>query len=134
MANVSIGPNTEYLTSGREYMWSREQGHIMKKTVVLAAASTDQGSVLRKGLALGKITATGKYSPFNVGNSPTGTNVFRGFLDDEIDLRNADGAARDAVSQMVVWGRVKETATIGVTAQGKTDASLGANGCFFIWD
>jgi hypothetical protein len=134
MANVSIGPSQEYLTSGREYLHSREAGHVMKKTVILSSAATDQQSTLRKGLALGKVTASGKYSAFGVANSPAGTNVFRGFLDNEVDLRDDNGVAQDCAAQMVVFGRVKETNTVGVTAQAKTDASLGANGCFFIWD
>ena len=133
MANVSIGPNQEYLTSGREFLHSREQGHVMKKTVVLASTATDQASVLRKGLAMGKITASGKYAQYDNG-ALDGTEVFRGFLDDEIDLRDSNSVAQDANSQMVVFGRVKEANTFGVNAAAKTDASLGANGTFFIWD
>lgn len=139
MGNVSIGPNQEYLTSGREYLHSRVEGHVMKKTVVVDRLAADQpGSILRKGYALAKITTSGKYKEYDNDDSD-GTEVFRGFLDQELDMKDLNGVIADQVAQMVVFGRVKETNIFmldlgnDLTA-AKTDAANGDNGCFFVWD
>src|SRR5688572_627772 len=104
--NMGFGPSAEVLsTSGREYLWSRVEGHWMKKTIVISSVARYSGSmVLPKGLALGKITASGKYKEYTDGLSD-GSEVFRGFLDNEQSLAGADGNALDAAAVMVVFGR-----------------------------
>jgi len=109
----------------------------MIKTIVIDSTARNGGvTLLPKGLALGKITATGKYKEYDDSDGD-GTGVFRGFLNEEKELAY-NGVAADVQAEMVVWGRV---ITNNVTwddsneaAAAKTDASTGANGCFFIWD
>ena len=134
----AIGLSVEQEVVGREYLLDREHGHVVKKTIRISHAAVDTGhtgytNVLRKGLALGVITATGEYGAYDNGASD-GRTVFRGFLDQEVDLRNDLGSAVDQHAVMVVSGRVDESEVFGIDANGKTDAATGASGCFFIWD
>jgi hypothetical protein len=131
--NTSLGPSVEYLSSGREYVLDRSDGHTMFKAVVISSAARDQGYTLRKGLALGKITASGKYAQYNDAASD-GTQTFRGFLDEEVDLRDIEGNFVDYSTKMLIWGRVNSSNVFGIDANGKTDAANGQAGCFFIWD
>ena len=132
MPNFPVGPSQERIASGREYVLDRQ--HVIKKTVVVSRTATDSGggpsTTLRKGLALGKETSTGKYYAYNVGNSPTGTSTFRGFLDVELDLLDAAGVAQDAQAPMVVWASILTSAINGIAAT----AQDGTNGCFFLWN
>jgi len=134
----AIGLGTEQSVTGREYLLDREHGHVVKKTIRIAHTATDTThtgytNVLRKGLAMGIITASGEYSEYIAGNSD-GTETFYGFLDQEVDMRNDLGSAVDQHAVMVVSGRVDESETFGVDTAAKADAANGDNGCFFIWD
>ena len=133
MSNVPLGPTSEIITSGSEYLNSRVEGTFMKRGVLIAStARYNGGTTLPKGLALAKITASGKYAEYDDGNSD-GTEEFRGFLDQDIDLLDATGVARDAQASMVFWGWVNTANTFGEDAAAKTDAADGQNECFFIW-
>jgi len=132
MPNISIGPNTEYLVSGREYLLDREAGHVMRETVILDSSARDSSqTTLRKGLALGKIASTGKYRDYGSGNSD-GSQTFRGFLDEESDLLNVVGTATDRPAPMVIFGRVNTPNTFGLSGSPITGLD-GSTGCFFIW-
>jgi len=128
--NTPLGPSVQLVTSGREYLLDRT--HFMKKAVIIDSQARDSSSsTLRKGLALGKITSSGKHMQYDTGNSPAGINVLRGFLDTELDLKDWQGNNVDAVSEMVIFGRVDANQTFGISATAI--ATDGTNGCLFIW-
>ena len=86
--------------------------------------TTDSGSTpattLRKGLVLGRVTATGKYKQYDDAASD-GTEVAAGILDKEIDLLGDDGQAVDSQATMLVHGLVAESGLYGIDAAGKGD-------------
>lgn len=85
--------------------------------VVLASTARDPGSapttVLRRGLVLGKITASGKHAQYDPA-ATDGTQVPVGILNDSTDLFDPRaGAATDRTAQMRVWGMVKPASLYG---------------------
>jgi len=135
MPNTPLGPSAEVTTSGREYLHSRAIGHVIKKTVILVSTARDQGNTLRKGLALGKIAATGKFKDWDTSKSD-GSQTFRGFLDEEVDMMDQFGNFQDRQATMVVWGRVKVANVFVATGNGSFPLTGldGSTGCFFIQD
>jgi hypothetical protein len=80
-------------------------------SVTIASSST----VLSGGQVLGKITASGKYTAYNNGNSD-GTEVARGILFERVDA--SDG---DHLGSMMVHGVVRSGSLIGIDSAGITD-------------
>lgn len=83
--------------------------------------------VVKSGVVLGKITASGKYGPYN--NLATdGREVARGFLFKTTDLRGTTAAAaQDVTAAMLVHGEVIEAylpTGHGLDAAGRTDLPL----------
>ena len=64
---AQIGFQTERFISGREFIINND--HVMTIGVVLVSTTTDSGNnpttTLRRGLTLGKITASGKYAAYS---------------------------------------------------------------------
>ena len=83
-------------------------------------ASNTPTTTLRKGLVMGKITATGKYAQYDDA-AQDGTQVARCILADEVNLLDEEGAAQDGQSVGVVHGVVEEAKLIGLDANGKAD-------------
>ena len=83
------------------------------------AGNTPQ-TTLRKGLILGKVTATGKYAQYD-DLASDGTEVAACILADEVNLLDADGNAQDAHATGVIHGVVDESKLIGIDANGKAD-------------
>jgi hypothetical protein len=77
-------------------------------------------TTLRKGLVIGKITATGKYAQYNDAAND-GTQVARCILADEVNLLDEEGTAQDGHSVGVIHGVVEEAKLIGLDANGKAD-------------
>ena len=77
-------------------------------------------TTLRKGLVLGKITASGKYAQYDDAASD-GTQVAVSLLADEVNLLDEEGTAQDAHSVGVIHGAVQESKLIGLDANGKAD-------------
>jgi len=136
-ANLQVGPQTVASpTSGREFVLDRGIGQVTHYPggIVIAAAARDAGSTnLRKGLVMGKITASGKYSQYLDTNSD-GTEVARGILDEEVDLKDPDGNARDAQGKlMVIRGVIDNSALFGIDANGRADMDQGRNGAALVF-
>jgi hypothetical protein len=100
--------------------------HGIKVAVTIASTAADSGgtptTTLRKGLVLGKVTATGKYKQYANGASD-GTEVAAGILDDEVNLLDESGTARDSQATMLIHGFVTESKVFGIDANGKADLS-----------
>ncbi len=91
-----------------------DETHILSKTIVVAAGA----GVLEAGTALGMVTATGKYKPYNNANTD-GTEVCRGLLMHKVDATSADQTAT-----LLFHGYVKESECTGVDAAAKADLPL----------
>ena len=92
--------------------------------VTIAAEARDSGNTptttLRRGLVVGKITASGKYAQYD--NTATdGTGEAAGILVHEVDLLGPYAAAADATGLILVHGYVKESVCIGLDEDGKAD-------------
>lgn len=118
---VQLGYGASREARDNEYKLS---DHGIKVAVTLASSAADAGSTptttLRKGLILGKVTATGKYKQYANGASD-GTEVAAGILDDEVNLLDESGAARDSQATMLIHGFVSESKLRGIDSSGKAD-------------
>lgn len=115
--------------------WGRE----LDTTVLLASTARDPNSplrttILRAGLVLGRITASGKYAQYNDGASD-GTQTAVGLLLSDVDLLDASAVAQDVPAVIMQAGEFDEASIpasganySGIDANGKTD--LGAR-CVF---
>lgn len=118
---VQLGYGASRETGDNEYKLS---DHGIKVAVTLDAGAADAGSspttTLRKGLVLGRVTATGKYRQYDDG-AVDGTEVAAGILDVEVNLLDSNGEAADSQATMLVHGYVAESKLTGVDAGGKAD-------------
>jgi hypothetical protein len=121
MVQLGYGPARQ--TTDNEYKFS---DHGIKVAVTIASTASDAGNTpattLRKGLVLGKVTATGKFKQYSNGASD-GTEVAAGILDDETNLLDAAGTAGDSQATMLIHGYVRESKLHGIDANGKADLS-----------
>lgn len=75
----------------------------------------DIGTILA-GTAMGRVTATKKWMPYNNADSPAGIGVLRGFLRDTVDT-----TGREYLGNIVLAGMLRNSKLIGVDANGITD-------------
>ncbi len=100
--------------------------HGRESTVAIVIDSTALDSAntptttLRKGLVLGKITATGKYKEYDTSASD-GTETARVILDDEADLLDENATAVDTEALGAFRGDFIASALIGLDAGAKAD-------------
>ena len=118
---VQLGYGAARTAQDNEYKLS---DHGIKVAVTVDSASADSGgsptTTLRKGLVLGKVTASGKFKQYN-NAAADGTEVAAGILDDEVNLIDEAGTARDSQATMLIHGFVKESKLHGIDANGKAD-------------
>ena len=92
--------------------------------IVLDAAARDDDNspttTLRKGLVLGKVTATGKYKEYDPSASD-GTETARLILDDAVDLLDEAADAADTEGLGAFRGDFVAAALIGLDAGAKAD-------------
>jgi len=116
--NVPIGGGSTYVVEGREFLMS---DHYACINVVIASTARDNGSTtLRKGLVMGKITASGKFAQYD-DNAADGTETAVGILLEDVNLLDEGGTARDARGTLVVHGIVDNSKLIGIDANGRAD-------------
>jgi hypothetical protein len=91
-------------------------------TVSGAARDTNNSptTILQAGLAMGKITASGKYAQYD-DSASDGTEVLVGLLADQQDTQDETPADRDAICTLVIQGTVDASKVYGVDANGKAD-------------
>ena len=101
-----------------------DHGRESTVAVVLDSTARDSGNTptttLRKGLVLGKVTATGKYKEYDSGASD-GTETARVILDDEVVVLDETGTAADTDAVGAFRGDFVASALIGLDAGAKTD-------------
>jgi hypothetical protein len=92
--------------------------------IVLDATARDSGNspttTLRKGLVLGKVTATGTYKEYDP-SAVDGTGTARVILDDEVDLLDDTATAVDTEGVGAFRGDFVADALIGLDAGAKAD-------------
>ena len=95
------------------------------KAVIISSVARDSGNtpttVLREGLVLGEVTASGEYREYN--NTYTdGSQTADLILAEQVDLVDPEtNAAVDSPALCVYKGRVSNGALIGIDANGRTD-------------
>lgn len=98
--------------------------HVMEVGIHIDSSARDSGNTpttkLRPGLALGKITASGKHKEYDPSASD-GSEVCVGFLKDQVNVLDADGVATDEQGVLVFHGYVDESACHGLDAAAKVD-------------
>ena len=87
--------------AGNEHLVHKEGGIVIDKSA--RHAGRNPTTTLRKGLALGKITATGKYTGYDPDGSD-GTEIARGILPFDIDLLDPNATAQDSRQSGMVVG------------------------------
>ena len=101
-----------------------DHGRESTVAIVLDSTARDSGNspttTLRKGLVLGKITATGKYMEYDPSASD-GTETARVILDDEVDVLDESAAAADTEGLGGFRGDFVASALIGLDAGAKAD-------------
>ena len=118
----SPGLGTEATDTTSEFLL--DTVHVIQQGVTIANTARDSGNTptttLRKGLVLGKVTATGKYKEYN-DTASDGTQTAVGILREEVKVVDSDGNAMDAAGVIVRHGIVDESDLIGIDANGKAD-------------
>jgi len=91
---------TDHLGTGA-FLKSEGAGHISRETIVIASGA---GLVLA-GTVLGKITASGKYAPYDDdgGESDNGTRTAAAVLLADVDATSADATGVGIVRLAEVW-------------------------------
>lgn len=101
-----------------------DHGRESTVAIVIDAAAEDAENTpttsLRKGLVLGKVTATGKYKQYDDA-AQDGTAVARLILEDEVDLLDESGVAADTEAVGGFRGDFVAAALIGLDANGRAD-------------
>ena len=117
----NFGVGTEQVDTPTEF---RLSDHGILVGVTIASTARDSGNTptttLRRGLVVGKITASGKYAQYS-GAATNGTGTAAGILVHEVDLLGPYASAQDATGLMLVHGYVKESVCIGLDEDGKAD-------------
>lgn len=114
----SLGVSAEAAFIASEHLMGKRVGVTLDSTVVGADANGDK--ILTAGTVLQKITATGKYGPYNA-TEDDGRELITGdlaFLRETVNLRNGDEAVG-----VLLHGSVIEARTSGVTSSVKTSLS-----------
>ncbi len=118
---LTPGMHDERFTDETNIYWGRWDQREYVQAIV-DSASTDAGNTdttqLRTGLAMGVVTSTGKFKPWNP-YATDGTNYLVGFLLDEIDLTYV-GSTKARLNAIVVKGQIKDDFIVipGESARG----------------
>lgn len=118
-------------TFAPNYDWVKNMDSLVQVPVQISLAAVDptlpatyQTGLLRSGLTLGKVTATGVYKEYDDADGD-GTEVAAGFLLHPILLLDPFGAAlavgTEVFGQLVVGGEVDSSLVLGLDAAGLVD-------------
>lgn len=132
---MSLGMSTPGVAASlfsqtNQFIWGGSRAEILEWDAVIDSAAVDAGShntkVLRAGLAMGRVTASGKLRQWNP-DADDGTEDLVGFLKEETPLIDRFARAQDAWCPIVVKAPVKaaEILVLGVKfkGSGNDDAS-----------
>lgn len=110
LLSTLAGMSDIFQTTEREFRWgTSNHGGAQFIGGVILSSSTDSGNTptttLRKGLAMGRITSTGKLTPYSA-SATDGSEIPVGFLMADVDMLNASGMAVDKTCVLMVAGPV----------------------------
>jgi len=101
-----------------------DHGRESNAAIVIDSTARDADNTptttLRKGLVLGKVTATGKYKEYD-SEADDGTETARVILDDEVNVLDDTGTAADTDAVGAFRGDFVASAIIGLDAGAKAD-------------
>lgn len=110
-----------------------EKQCIMSRNVTIAATAVDAGNtgqthILRAGLVLGRITASGKYVAYDAAGTDDGRRDARCILRYQVDLKDGDpgAAASDHVANVMWIGEAVSGHCIGYDAGAAADLAKNA--------
>lgn len=89
---------TDHLGTGA-FLKSEGPGHISRDTIVIASGT----GIVLAGTVLGKVTASGKYVPYNDDGTDDGTRTAAAILYADVDATDADVSAVGITRQAEVW-------------------------------
>lgn len=134
MTNISLETVASYQSEKRSWMLSQwGQGPGENPSIVLDVSAFTAGThypngFFPSGLAVGKITATGLYGPYNNAASD-GTEVCAGLLHSSVKVPNPAVTTIDTPAALVVAGFIKlGKLPISLDAPGQADLRL----CHFV--
>lgn len=93
-----MNTKTDHLGTGA-FLKSEGPGHISRDTIVIASGS----GVVLAGTVLGKLTASGKYAPYNDDGADDGTRTAAAILYADVDATLVDAPAVGITRQAEVW-------------------------------
>lgn len=110
LLSTAFGMSDLFITSEREFRWGTyNQGGIQYMPGVVLSSSTDSGNTptttLRKGLAMGRITSTGKFTPYSQ-SATDGSEIPVGFLVADVNMLDISGTAADKYTVLMIAGPV----------------------------
>lgn len=127
---ASPGVAAPIFSQNNQFIWGGPRAEIVTQEFSIDASSVDAGSnntkVLRAGLALGRVTATGKLKQFD-NAAVDGTQNLVGFLQEETPLIDTFGRSQEAFAPVVIKAPVKakEILVLGVKFQGSANDVSG---------
>lgn len=145
VSNVGIGlsPAGESVASGAEFCLDRGVGqtqHFPGQIIIDSTARDarrNPNTTLEKGLALGRITASGRYTGYDP-DGTDGTDTARGVLDETVHLLDGNGTAQHHYhASMMIRGLYDLTLVFdedgtAIDANGRTDIGTLTNGAAMI--
>lgn len=122
--------STSYQVEDRSWMlsqWGQEPGQNPSITLDVSAFTANThypNGYFPSGLALGKITATGLYGPYNDAASD-GTQTCAGFLHSSVKVPNPADTTKDVGAALVKAGFIRlSRLPIALDANGQADLKL----------
>jgi Bacteriophage lambda head decoration protein D len=113
LRTVSDGVTAEASFLASEHGMVKRSGITLDATQV--TADGDGNKIVKAGTVLGKVTANGKYGPYDNAASD-GTEVAVGFALESVNLKDGD-----TICGILLHGSVLEARCTGVDASAKTD-------------
>lgn len=132
---MSLGMSTPGVAAGlfsqtNQFIWGGSRAEILEWDAVIDSAAADAGSnntkILRAGLAMGRVTASGKLRQWDPA-ADNGTENLVGFLKEETPLIDRFARAQDAWCPVVVKAPIKarEILVLGVKFKGSANDDAG---------
>jgi hypothetical protein len=120
-----IGPKFE--SQENQVWWGHENLQIRDPLAIVASTATDVGntptSVLRAGLVMGKITASGKWGAYSV-SATNGLEVALGVLSHAVQMLDPTGVAADRQGiTILIGGLLKGGSLYGLDANARRQLS-----------
>lgn len=124
-------PSTELVTDHGQLWWGRHEQIVFAPALIdkdtVDAGNTGYSTILREGLALGRITATGQLTHWNP-YATDGSGVLVGFLTNAQPMTYM-GAVAERLYNVIVGGNIKAS---GIIIPGETDRGISGKSYEFL--